>query len=251
MIDLHDKTIVVTGASSGIGRQCALTCARLGARVVLFGRDEVRLAETLEQCGLSSRHLVHSVDLCNHDDVERAILASAEQIGVVQGIVHAAGISTTRPLATLSADECDRFFRTNVTAPVHLTKILTKRRHFDENGGSIVFISSVMGVVGERGKTIYAMTKGALISGARCIALELASRKIRVNVVSPGVVVTPLSDRAAYSQSESSRERIQALHPLGLGTVDDVANACVFLLSDAAVWITGMNMIVDGGYSAH
>ena len=107
-----------------------------------------------------------------------------------------------------------------------------------------------MGSVGEVGKTLYSMTKGALLSASRSLALELAPKKIRVNCISPGVVDTPMSQSAVYSQSEESLNRIRSLHPLGLGRVEDVAHACVFLLSDEARWITGTNLFVDGGYTA-
>ncbi len=107
-----------------------------------------------------------------------------------------------------------------------------------------------MGMVGESGKTLYSLTKGALISGVRSMALELAPKKIRVNTVSPGVVETPMSSKAVYSQNEESLNRIKDLHPLGLGNSVDVANACIYLLSDAAKWVTGTNLIVDGGYTA-
>jgi len=117
-------------------------------------------------------------------------------------------------------------------------------------GGSIIFISSVMGVVGENGKTMYSMTKGALISAVKSLSIELATRKIRINAISPGVVETPMSKNAIYSRNEESLDKIKSLHPLGLGQPEDVANACVFLLSDASKWITGTNMLVDGGYLA-
>ena len=118
-------------------------------------------------------------------------------------------------------------------------------------GGSIIFISSVMGMVGETGKVLYGMTKGALIAGTKSLALELARKKIRVNCISPGVVVSPMSENAIYSKDEKSLQRIKDLHPLGLGEAEDVANSCIFLLSDAGKWISGTNLVVDGGYTAH
>ena len=110
--------------------------------------------------------------------------------------------------------------------------------------------TSVMGIVGEVAKSLYSMTKGALIAGSRSLAIELADRKIRVNCISPGVVVTPMTQKAVYSRDDESMKKVTELHPLGLGTPEDVANACIYLLSDASRWISGTNLIADGGYTA-
>jgi NAD(P)-dependent dehydrogenase (short-subunit alcohol dehydrogenase family) len=144
----------------------------------------------------------------------------------------------------------EHFLNVNVIGSINMTRQVLKPGLFSEAGGSIIFISSVMGLAGEIGKTIYSMTKGALISAARSMAVELAPRKIRVNCILPGVVETPMTKGAIYSRDEESWNKIKLRHPLGIGRVDDVANACVFLLSDASRWITGSNLIVDGGYLA-
>jgi NAD(P)-dependent dehydrogenase (short-subunit alcohol dehydrogenase family) len=138
----------------------------------------------------------------------------------------------------------------NVYGAMNVTRLLTRRQNISPQGGSIIFISSIMGVAGENGKSLYSMTKGALIAGTRSLAIELAPRKIRVNCISPGVVETPMSNSAIYSQHAESLDKIRNLHPLGLGSPTDVANACTFLLSDASKWITGINLIIDGGYTA-
>ena len=113
------------------------------------------------------------------------------------------------------------------------------------------FYPQLWGLAGASGKALYGMTKGALISGAKSLALELAPKNIRVNCISPGVVVSPMSNNAIYSKDEESLQRVKDLHPLGLGEAEDVANACVYLLSDASKWVTGTNLIIDGGYTAH
>lgn len=250
MIDLAGKSIVVTGASSGIGRACAITLSRLGARLALFGRDQARLEETRFGCQHPEQHSLTSLDLCSYDDITPAIQKIVERSGPINGLVHAAGISITLPLSSLKAVHFEKYMATNVTAAFLLAGVVTRRAFFHEQGGSVVFVSSVMGIVGEKGKVLYSSTKGALSSGARSLALELAARKIRVNTISPGVVVTPLSERAVYNQTERQRNYIESLHPLGLGLPDDVANACAFLVSDAARWVTGSNLTTDGGYSA-
>jgi NAD(P)-dependent dehydrogenase (short-subunit alcohol dehydrogenase family) len=247
---LKGKNIIVTGASSGIGRQCAINCSRMGANVILFGRNKERLNETMNGLENISSHLFYSVDLLEYERVEEIIKESVQQKGKIHGLVNCAGISTTLPLKMINTQKMDDFFHANVHGSINITKHVAKQASFSEEGGSIIFISSVMGVVGESGKTLYGMTKGALIAASKSLAIELAGRKIRVNSVSPGVVETPLSQKSAYSQNEDSLNKIKSYHPLGFGQTDDVANACVFLLSDAAKWITGTNLIVDGGYSA-
>lgn len=195
-------------------------------------------------------HLVYSIDLAELSGIEAAIKEAVEKMGKLHGLVNAAGISTTLPLKLISNDKLDEFFKTNVYSAVLMSRLFTKQAIVSNEGGSVIMFSSVMGIVGETGKTLYSLTKGALISAAKSMALEFASKKIRFNAISPGVVVTPMSQNAVYSQDEESLNKITALHPLGLGMPDDIANACVYLLSDASRWVTGSNLVVDGGYTA-
>jgi NAD(P)-dependent dehydrogenase (short-subunit alcohol dehydrogenase family) len=248
--NLSGKVIVITGASSGIGRQCAKRCSESGATLLLMGRNAERLNETKETLANKNIHHICAVDLLRFDEVEQHIEKFRGTDNKIDGVVHSAGISTTLPFRMATTEKMDSFFATNVTAAMHLTRIIIKNTTFNEEGGSIVFLASVMGAVGESGKTLYSMSKGALISGSRSLAIELAKRKIRVNCISPGVVDTPMSQNAEYSKDAESLSRISSYHPLGLGNADDVANACIFLLSDASRWITGTNLIVDGGYTA-
>jgi NAD(P)-dependent dehydrogenase (short-subunit alcohol dehydrogenase family) len=247
---LTGKLILITGASSGIGRQCAINCSRMGATVILFGRDKERLNETLNGMDNISNHLFYSVDLLEYDKVEEIIKEIVTLKGKIHGLINCAGISTTLPLKMITPQKMDDFFHNNVLSAINITRFAAKQSSFSEDGGSIIFISSVMGALGESGKTLYGITKGALIAASKSLAIELANKKIRVNCISPGVVETPLSKKSFYSQNEDSLNKIKSYHPLGLGDTDDVANACVFLLSDASKWITGTNLIVDGGYSA-
>lgn len=247
---LIDKTILITGASSGIGKQCAISCSNAGAKVILFGRDEKRLEETYKQLGNKENHAKFSVDLTNYSEVKKSLDEIINSYGKVNGIINSAGISTTLPLKMINPEKLIEYYSQNVVSSINLSGILSQKKYFSEDGGSIIFLSSVMGVVGEAGKTIYSLTKGALISGAKSMALELASRKIRVNTISPGVVETPMSQNAVYSQGEETINNIKKMHPLGLGNPEDIANACVYLLSNASRWMTGTNLIIDGGYTA-
>lgn len=247
---LEGKHIVITGASSGIGRACAIQCSRGGAVVLLIGRDRQRLDETLALMENQQQHMISAINLTDFNAVEAALKSVVEKHGRFHGLVNAAGISTTLPLKLVTTEKLDEYFRTNVHAAINLCRIITKPAYMSNDGGSIILFSSVMGIVGEVGKTIYSLTKGALISGAKSMALELSVRKIRVNAVSPGVVNTPMTQKAVYSQDEESLNKITALHPLGLGLPEDVANACIYLLSDGSRWVTGTNLIIDGGYTA-
>lgn len=247
---LNDKVIVITGASSGIGRQCAISCSQMGARVMLFGRDSQRLEETLQAMVNPALHESFAVDLCEYEQTAAMIKDISQRIGRISGLINCAGISTTLPINAVSTDKMEAFFRTNVLGSLNLTKLVVSASSFSKQGGSVVFISSVMGVVGAKGKTLYSMTKGALVSASKSLAVELAPRGIRVNSVAPGVVQTPMSQSAIYSRNQEALDYVTNQHPLGLGLPEDVANACVFLLSDASRWITGTNLVVDGGYLA-
>lgn len=247
---LRGKVIVITGASSGIGRACAIRCAEAGASVILIARNPNRLEETAQMLPAGAAYAIIAADLSAPTLPEEALAQAIQKLGKVHGLIYAAGVSTTLPLRMLDAEKVNSFYQTNVTGAILLTKWLARPANFNGEGGSVVFLSSVMGMVGEVGKTVYSLTKGALIAGAKSMALELAPKNIRVNTIAPGVVVTPLTDSAVYSQTTDAKEKIIALHPLGLGNTDDIALACIYLMSDAARWITGTNIPIDGGYTA-
>jgi NAD(P)-dependent dehydrogenase (short-subunit alcohol dehydrogenase family) len=246
---LEGKTIVVSGASSGIGRQCAISCANMGATVVLLGRNESRLKETLDMMPRKDTHYTFCVDLTDPEKVGIIAKQILEQAGRIHGLLNVAGISSTILLKSVSEEKMHEMFNNNVYASIYLTKELTRMGHFSKEGGSIVFLSSVMGSFGETGKSLYAMTKGALLAGARSLACEFASKNIRVNVVSPGLIITPINENLPHITDPEKRKKIEEMHLLGLGNPEDVANACVYLLSDASRWVTGTNLFVDGGYT--
>ncbi len=246
---LAGKKIIITGASSGIGRACAVACAAAGAQVLLIGRNEAELDNTKELMQPGTGKIL-VLDLTLFEEVTAKIKIALDDFGPIDGVVHAAGISTTLPFRNTTVEKMNSFFNTNVTAALHLTQQLIRPGNINPGSASIVFLTSVMSQVGESAKVLYSMTKGALLAASRSMALELAPKKIRVNCIAPGVVDTPMSQKAYYSQSEELKERITNLHPLGLGKPEDIANAALFLLSDASRWITGSQLMVDGGYTA-
>ncbi|MBJ7427861.1 MAG: SDR family oxidoreductase [Bacteroidia bacterium] len=247
---LQNKNIIITGASSGLGKACAILFSQLGATLVLVGRNEQRLIETKNEMDNRDNHLIMVTDLTKTDGLEKLINEASLKLGTFDGLVHCAGISTTLPLRLTHEEKLNYFFQTNVYSAIELCKILSKPKYINKNGGSFVLLSSVMGHVGEVGKTIYGLTKGALLAGAKSMAIELAPKKIRVNCISPGVIITPMTSAQPYNENENSLNIIKSYHPLGLGEPSDVANACAYFISDASKWVTGTNLMVDGGYTA-
>lgn len=247
---LENKVIIVTGASSGIGAQCAIDCSRMGAKVVLVARNEERLKQTLEQCEEPSRHMILPLDLSSSEGLKEAVKDVVAKVGKINGVVNCAGMSSVTPLKLVTDELLDQFFRTNVYSAINLSKEVTRVGNYDKEGGcSIILFASIMGLCGEKCKTMYSATKGALIAAARSMACELAKNKVRVNVVSPGAIETPINANLPHMADPELRKELEDKHLLGLGECSDIANACIYLLSDAAKWVTGQNFIVDGGYT--
>lgn len=244
---LEGKTIVVTGASSGIGQQCTISCSQMGAKVVLIARNEQRLAETLSQMD-GEGHLSVSIDLTAFDELKRKVKEIVSIAGPIDGLVNCAGISTTLPLKLMDAQKMDEFFHTNVFSAIELTRHFCQMGNMRKEGASIIFLSSIMALAGENGKSLYSMTKGALLSAVRSLACEYARRKIRFNAISAGAIMTPINKDLPHMKNPEAHAALEAKHLLGLGETSDIANACIYLLSDASRWVTGQNLIVDGGY---
>lgn len=246
---LAGKHIVVSGASSGIGQQCAISCAAMGARISLLGRNIDRLKETLSAME-GEGHNVFVVELTVEEDIKVTVEDIVARSGQINGLLNVAGISSTLLLRSVSEKKMDELFKSNVYSAYTLTREVCKKRNFSPEGGSIVFFSSIMGSYGDVGKSLYAMTKGALQAASKSLACELASKRIRVNTVSPGLIITPINENLPHIADPQKRKKLEELHLLGLGNTEDVANACIYLLSDASRWVTGINLFVDGGYSA-
>jgi len=250
MFSLKNKVIVVTGASSGIGQQCAISCSKLGARLVLFGRNSERINQTLSKLE-GTDHLIFIQDILETDKFDSAISIAVKKLGVIDGFIHSAGVQSTLPLRLHTKEVFMNQFEINALAGFEACRILTKKEYFNTDGGSLIFISSIRGLYGAANLIGYSASKGAVISGTRSLAIEIANRNIRVNTVSPGMVEdTEMTKTITEKLQVEWIEKSKSEYPLGWVNTIDVANTCVFLLSDESKKITGTNMIVDGGFSA-
>ena len=240
---LAGKTVLITGASSGIGRETALECARMGASVVITGRDKDRLDETLQLIESDDKTAIIA-DLTVADDIERLI----EALPSLDGAVLCAGNSTTLPLQFGTRDKFDDMFDINFFAPVELLRLLYKKKRLNK-GASVVLIASIGGTHSFMpGNGIYGASKAALNSVMKYAAREFASRRIRVNSICPGMVDTPLIHRGTITEEQLAEDAKR--YPLGrYGKPSDIAHGAVYLLGDASSWLTGHDLVIDGGFS--
>ena len=248
-IDFNNKYVLVTGATSGIGLATATELSKVGARVILSGRDEERINEVLAHLP-GEGHQTLCLELSNPAEIMPAIKSLVKKIGPLYGLCHAAGIVKTRPLGASRTQSIQEMLDVNLIAGIELARVVARRDIMDKEEGSILFIAAVYGVVGMAGEVGYSASKGAVIASARSMAVELAGRNIRVNVISPGMVMTRMAEEAFKFLNEEQVDAITNNHPLGLGKAEDVARSAAFLLAPQSSWITGTNLIVDGGYTA-
>ena len=245
MIDLSNKIILITGAGSGIGRETAIVASKLGARVVMLDVSEGGLKETLAALS-DAQHGYYVVDLSDTDTIGQTIKDIVDKYGAISGLVHCAGISSRKPLNVLKKDSFGKVMDVNFFAFVELVKQVTRKDRFTE-GGSIVVMSSISSIRGYKAKTEYCVSKAAVDAFVRCMSLELAPKRMRINSIMPGVVLTPMSVKSR-EMAEAAGSSIEDA-PLGPTHPKEVANLIAFLLSDATKTITGTSICIDGGLS--
>lgn len=245
---LSGKTILVTGASSGIGRECAIAFSKRGANVILLGRNEEGLLSTASECDKNVVCAYYTYDLSNLAGIKQLVSELVEKHGPIDGFLHAAGIQKTLPYTHTSIEDFRNIYDVNVLSAIELIKNLSKKSNKGPNP-RYVLISSITAVVGRPGVVAYSASKGAMVSAVRTLSIELASKGITINCISPGTVMTPLMESMMESLTEEQRQKRKEGFLIGLGQPNDIANASIFLLSDASRWITGQNIIVDGGYT--
>ncbi len=240
---LENKTILVTGASSGIGRAIAVECSKMGGNVIITGRNQERLSETFSSMD-SGNHSVYTIELTNIFDLERFVNSLPE----LDGVVSNAGIIEPMVLKLMETKDVEKIFQVNTIAPIQLTRMLLQNKKI-KKGSSIVYISSINGNnVSSAGNSIYGSTKSALSGFIKGAALELAPRNIRVNSINPGMIETDLFKGIVIGNDEIEKDRLK--YPLKrYGKPEEVAYAAIYLLSDASQWITGTSLLMDGGYT--
>lgn len=240
--DLKGKTVLVTGASSGLGRQTAITSSEYGARVIITGRNMSRLEETYQSLK-GEGHIQIPADLTIQADIDRLVAA----VPLLDGLVHSTGISELAPAQFITEAVIAKTFRISFDASVLLTAGILRKKKLTKGNSSIVFISSISTRYPFVGGAMYISAKAALEAYARVLALELASRGTRVNCIAPAFVRTPMLNETAENFSQEAVDKIEQRQLLGLGDPVDVANTIVFYLSDASKWITATNLILGGG----
>lgn len=238
---LEGKTVLVTGASSGIGRETAIVCSRMGAEVVVTGRNEDRLADTFSRLEGNVHHQFVA-DLTDISNLGQLV----SNIPVLDGIVHCAGIGDRTSLKLVKEKDISRVMQTNFEAPVMLQKELLKKKKINP-AGSIVFIASRAAFVPTIGNGLYSASKGALIAYAKTLSLELAPKLIRVNSICPAMVWTDLIEKDAALMGVDYHKAEKAYPLKRYGKPEDIANLAVYLLSDASNWMTGSSIDITGG----
>ena len=238
---LEGKTVLITGASSGIGRTAAIECSRLGAEVIVTARNEDRLSQTLSELE-GEGHQMFLCDLSKEESIDKVVALLPE----IQGLINNAGFTKLLPLQFINSADINSIFQVNTIAPMLLLQKLLKKKKL-KKGASVVFTSSLAGLgCCTVGNSMYSASKGAISAFIRCVALELAPKNIRVNAVCPAMVDTGILNSGTITEEQLNAELKN--YPLGrFGKPRDVALAMAYFLSDASEWITGDNLIIDGG----
>lgn len=247
-LDLSDRSYLITGAASGIGQELAISLSRLGSRLILIDKNLEGLQKTALECkGVTT---VIACDLVTEKSILELIKPHIATSGKLNGFVHCAGRPHVAPLKSIDRYDALETYLINSYAGLELAKACSNRNIFSGNLGSFVYISSVYGLVGSSANASYAMSKSALHGLVKSLAVELAPKNIRVNSIIPGFIKTNMLSEVSSGLGADYLSNISNLHLLGLGSTEDVANAAIFLLSDMSKWVTGTELIVDGGFTA-
>jgi NAD(P)-dependent dehydrogenase (short-subunit alcohol dehydrogenase family) len=245
-MNLKGKRILITGGSSGIGRETAIQLSRLGANLVLIARNEQKLIETISMLE-DGEHQYISFDISIIDGI-KGIMDLICTSNKLDGYVHSAGVNNPNPVQTLKYEDLHKTMLVNFYSFIEFSKIISKKK-YNNDGCSIVGVSSVSSKVGTKGYCAYCSSKSAMDSAVRVMASEFASKKIRVNTVNPSWIATDMYINMQTLMDENTNDILKR-QPLGLGAPIDVANAVTYLLSDASKFVTGSSLIIDGGYLA-
>ncbi|GLQ35973.1 short-chain dehydrogenase/reductase [Amylibacter marinus] len=247
---MADKTFIVTGASSGLGRAVAQQLARHGARVLALGRSLDRLSETMASLH-GSGHEIFAGDLSSADAAYDSIKSARALVDTgINGVFHSAGISMIRMARITKGPHIDDIMGASLLGAMGLARAAASKGFFSPSGGSLLFMSSVAGHRGQAGMSAYGASRAAISGLVKNLACELAPQSIRVNSIVAGAVKTEMHENATRRMDQATLNDYENRHPLGFGTPDDIANSALFLLSDASRWVTGTSMLVDGGYMA-
>ena len=240
---LTNKTILVTGASSGIGKATAIECSKMGAKVIITARNEEKLKETLSLLE-GDGHQMIIADLSNTDEIDNLV----SQLPEINGLVNNAGKTITLPCNFITEEKLADIVSVNMTAPILLFSKLLKKKKLIK-GSSVVFTSSINGIkTGSVGSSMYCATKGALSGFVKTAAIEYATKQIRVNCVCPGMINTNILEFGVVTEEQLVEDAKK--YPLGrYGKPEEVAWAMIYLLSDASSFVTGSNLVIDGGYT--
>ena len=244
---LAGGTYLVTGASSGIGKETALQISQCGGKVILSGRNEVRLQETFASLASGVTHAAYVQSLSNADKTSDWLKEIIKSHGPLSGVFHAAGIELIRPVRLINQSQLNDILGSSLFAAFGISREVSKKNALIE-GGSIVFMSSVAGATGEIGMTAYSAAKSAINGLVRSLACEVAPKRIRVNSIVAGAVESEMLKRVADGSGLDMITNFEKNHLLGFGKVSDIAIAAIFLMSDAGSWITGSNLVIDGGF---
>lgn len=241
IFSLQNKTIVVTGASSGIGKQIAITLSELGASIIAVGRNKKRLQETFDLLNGKS-HKIVSLDLTDEFKVKTFV----SELSLVDGVIFAAGVAEFLPIKFINTEKILHILNINLISVINMTQILLRGKKINKHG-SLVYISSISAKLGVPGTALYAASKSGLNAFVKVVASESAKLKIRANIICPGVVLTPMSEKSISILSKEEFYGEIDNYPLGFGEPIDVAGLVAYLSSDISKWMTGSEIIIDGG----